>query len=733
MPLTQLGDPDIRRLLDGRLHDPFRVLGPHTLADGRRLIRTHLPGAEHVELVETREPMRKVGHSDLFEWIGPADRAPAHCHIQVRWSNGDHSTFLDPYSFSAWLDAAELERFSRGECLRAWRFMGAHPCEIDGVSGTRFSVWAPNAERVSVVGNFNAWDGRRHPMRVCGHYGVWVLFIPELPPGELYKYEIINRDSKELLLKSDPFAQSFEHRPSTASIVRGPSKHIWSDQSWMQTRTGNAWLHKPMSIYEVHLGSWRRSADGGFMNYREIAVELADYLREMAFTHVELMPITEHPLDESWGYQTTGYFAPTRRFGTPDDLRFLVDHLHQHGIGVILDWVPGHFPRDEHALARFDGTALFEYPDTRKGEHAEWGTLVFNYDRNEVRSFLRSSAIYWLEEFHFDGLRVDAVASMLYLDYARNDGEWVPNIHGGNENLEAVAFLQKLNEDTHRECPGSVTIAEESTAWPGVSRPTTTGGLGFSLKWNMGWMHDTLAYMSKDPVHRKFHHNLLTFGPVYAFSENFVLPFSHDEVVHMKGSVLGRMPGDRWQRLANLRLTYTFQWTYPGKKLLFMGSEFAQETEWNHREELPWRQLDDPAHAGVQRLVCDLNSLHREQIALHQYDFDARGFQWLNWTDAEHSTLAYMRKSDNDEVIVLLNFTPVPRHGYRVGVPRGGIYREIFNSDSRFYGGSDLGNPADLHVEPMPWMDQPGSIVVTLPPLAGIILRRSAAVDANRG
>jgi len=715
----------VRRLLETRLHNPFEVLGPHRLADGRLSVRAYLPGATAASILETGREMQTTGHDGLFEWIGQSAGLPP--HYRIRWQFPDGATLVnyDPYSFPANLEEPLLEDFSHGRAIRAHHFMGAQALEINGIAGFRFAVWAPNAERVSVVGDFNAWDGHRHMMRVCGHHGVWVLFIPGLGNGELYKYEIRNRDSGKILLKSDPFARRFEHRPSTASMTSVRTAENWSDEHWMHQRTRWDWLHAPMSIYEVHPGSWRRRSDGSFMNYRELAGELLDHILDTGFTHVELMPVTEYPLDESWGYQVTGYFAPTRRYGEPEDLQYFVDLMHQNGIGVLLDWVPGHFPRDEHGLARFDGTSLFEYPDRRKGEHAEWGTLIFNYDRNEVRSFLRSSAICWLEDYHFDGLRVDAVASMLYLDYARENGEWVTNIHGGNENLEAVEFLRTLNQDTHRECPGSLTIAEESTAWPAVTRPTDTGGLGFSLKWNMGWMHDTLSYFSKDPVHRRFHHNLLTFGPVYAFSENFVLPLSHDEVVHLKGSLLGRMPGDEWQRFANLRLAYVFQWTYPGKKLLFMGSEFAQPTEWDHRAALPWHLLQYPLHGGMQQLIGDLNRLYCNQAALHRYDFESRGFQWLRWDDADDSVLGYLRKSDDDELLVLLNFTPVPRYGYRFGVPRTGSYREIFNSDSRFYGGSDLGNPSELPVETIPWMDQRGSIVVNLPPLAGIVLQQT--------
>ncbi|MDQ1303654.1 MAG: 1,4-alpha-glucan branching enzyme, partial [Pseudomonadota bacterium] len=585
----------------------------------------------------------------------------------------------------------------------------------------RFAVWAPEAERVSIVGDFNQWDGRCHPMRVRGSSGVWELFVPGLTTT-IYKYEIRNRHSGELRLKCDPYARESELRPATASIARPLTAYAWQDDEWMRTRADWQWLHKPVSIYEVHLGSWRQDAGHGPLSYRAAAETLVPYAADLGFTHLELMPLTEHPLDESWGYQPVGYFAATSRFGSPDDLRYLVDSCHRAGLGVILDWVPGHFPRDNHGLAQFDGSPLYEYSDPRKGSHPDWGTLVFNYDRHEVRSFLLSSARFWLEEFHVDGLRVDAVASMLYLDYSRRPGQWLPNRHGGNENLEAMSFLRELNTMTHRDFPGSITIAEESTAWPGVSRPVDLGGLGFSMKWNMGWMHDTLKYLCMDPVHRRHHHDLLTFGPLYAFSENFVLPLSHDEVVHLKRSMLGKMPGDDWQRFANLRLAYTYQWTWPGKKLLFMGSEFAQPSEWNVRESLPWQLLDDPRHGGMHRLVRDLNQAYAKSPALHALDFDPAGFQWLSWNDAENSILSYLRRNGDACVLVALNFTPVARSAYRIGVPHAGQYQEILNSDSRFYGGGDLGNPVPLTAEAVPCMHQPWSVLITLPPLAGVIL-----------
>jgi 1,4-alpha-glucan branching enzyme len=718
-------DPALARLLACRHHDPFSLLGRHPVKDGQIVVRALLPGTESARVSPAGPELRRLDGTDLFVWEGPATAVPIRYQLRLRDGGGRERTIHDPYVFPPQLREADLAAFNGGTHDRAWTFLGSHPWEVDGVAGVLFAVWAPNAERVSVVGDFNGWDGRWHPMRVRGGSGVWELFIPGVAPGALYKYEIRNRDTGELLLKADPFGQCQELRPATASVVPAPSRHAWGDSGWLERRAGGDWLHSPLSVYEVHLASWRRGPGGRLLDYREAADALVPYVRDLGFTHVELLPLTEHPLDESWGYQPTGYFAATRRHGDADDLRYLVDRCHREGIGVILDWVPGHFPRDSHGLARFDGTALYEYGDPRKASHPDWGTLVFNYDRREVRSFLLSSARYWLEEFHLDGLRVDAVASMLYLDYSRRAGEWAPNIHGGNENLEAISLLREMNVMTHREVPGSLTIAEESTAWPGVSRPVDQGGLGFSMKWNMGWMHDTLAYLGRDPVHRRHHHDQLTFGPLYAFSENFVLPFSHDEVVHMKGSMLAKMPGDHWQRFANLRLAYTYQWTYPGKKLLFMGCEFGQPWEWDAGGELGWHLLADPAHGGLRALVRDLNGIYRSRPALHALDFESAGFRWLRWDDAEHSTLSYLRLGGGGCVAVILNFTPVPRNGWRVGVPGPGLWREIFNSDSRFYGGSDLGNPLPLAAEAVPWMDQPWSVQVTVPPLGGIILEQA--------
>ncbi len=712
---------DLARIAAARHHDPSAILGRHRY--GRyEVVLVHAPGASRV-LVEPARPLKRLAQGDFFAGFVQSGDLPTHYRLRVDYAGGQRHEFHDPYSFAPQLDDGAIARFSAGDGEDAWHWLGAHPLVVDGIAGTLFAVWAPNAERVSVVGPFNLWDGRRHPLRNRGASGVWELFVPGIAAGELYKFELRQRDTGALLLKTDPYGRWFERRPDTAAIVAPGSTHAWGDAAWMAARQCDRWLRAPMSIYEVHLGSWQRWPDGGFRSYRELAVALADHVAALGFTHVELLPITEHPLDDSWGYQCTGFFAPTSRHGTPDDFRAFVDHLHQRGIGVLLDWVPAHFPRDAHALARFDGTPLYEYADSRKAEHLDWGTLVFNYERNEVRSFLLASACYWLEEFHIDGLRCDAVASMLYLDYGRKGGEWLPNRHGGRENLEAVSFLRRLNELTHARFPGTVTIAEESTAWPLVSRPVHAGGLGFSMKWNMGWMHDTLDYFSYDPVYRSHHHDRLTFGMMYAYSENFVLPFSHDEVVHLKRSLFGRMPGDDWQRYANLRLLLAWQWTWPGRKLLFMGAELAQDTEWNSDVALPWSLGERPANAGVARLLGDLNHLYVELSALHARDFEPAGFQWLDCNDRAHSTLAFLRRDGGQFVVVLFNFTPVPREGFRVGVPHGGTYRELLNTDSMHYGGSNLGNSAMLGAEPVPAMGQPCSLVVTLPPLAAVILR----------
>jgi 1,4-alpha-glucan branching enzyme len=713
---------DLHRIVDARHHDPFAVLGRHESADGGVEVRAYIPGALEVSIAEGEHVMERIPGTDLFQWRGPAGSVPP--RYRLIWRDAGHFEHIahDPYSFPPQVSDFDLHLFGEGRHRHAQRFLGARHHEVDGVPGVLFAVWAPNAERVSVVGDFNQWDGRRHPMRVRGGSGVWELFIPDLAPAGPYKFEIRNRHTGMVFYKSDPYGRYFELRPRTASIMVGPDTHEWQDGDWVARRRAWDWLHAPISIYEVHLGSWRRGPEGEFLNYRELAQQLVDYVKDLGFTHIELLPITEHPYDPSWGYQTTGCFAPTSRYGSPDDFRYFVDYCHQHGIGVFVDWVPAHFPKDAHGLARFDGSALYEHEDPRRGEHLDWATLIYNYGRNEVKNFLISSALYWLEEFHLDGLRVDAVASMLYLDYSRT--EWVPNQYGGRENLEAIALLRELNEVAHGECPGVLVMAEESTSWPQVTRPTYAGGLGFSLKWNMGWMNDTLSYMSREPIHRHYHHDQLTFSMLYAFTENFLLPLSHDEMVHGKQSMLNKMPGDEWQRHANLRLFYTYIYSHPGKKLLFMGAEFGQGREWSSTETLDWYVLDYPLHQGVQRLTRDLNHLYRSSPALHKYDFDWTGFSWIDCHDASQSVLSFLRQADDDLLVVVVNFTPVPRYGYRIGVPRPGLYREIFNSDSAYYGGSNLGNgAASLGAEAWPWMGRPYSIALTLPPLAGIILR----------
>ncbi len=720
-------NPLLEALLAARLHDPFAYLGARREQD-YSLVRAFYPHATNVwiNIAGGFEPMARVHSAGVFEWRGAA--LPDMPYL-LRIGDGNaapraivYETY-DAYAFPPRISDHDLYLFNEGRLWQAYRTLGSHAMELSGIAGVLFSVWAPNAERVSVVGSFNRWNGRVHPMAVHGSSGVWELFIPGLPPGSLYKYEIRNRNSGEILLKTDPYATHYELRPNNAARTPGDGEIAWQDSGWMENRAAWDWLRAPLNIYEIHAGSWKRHPDGRFYSYRELAQHLISYVREMGYTHIELLPVSEHPLDESWGYQTTGYFAATSRHGSPDDLKYFVDTCHQAGIGVFLDWVPAHFPQDAFALSRFDGTALYEHEDPRVGLHQDWGTYIFNFGRNEVKSFLLSSAHYWLSEFHFDGLRVDAVASMLYLDYSRHPGEWLPNRYGGRENLEAIDFLRELNVMVHEEFPGALTLAEESTAWPAVSRPTYVGGLGFSMKWNMGWMNDTLSYMLENPVHRRFHHDRLTFGQLYAYTENFVLPFSHDEAVHGKGSLLGKMPGDAWQQFANLRLLFSYQMTYPGKKLNFMGNEFAQGREWNASRELDWYQLNYGQHSGVQAALRDLNHLYSSVPALHQLDFLPEGFAWIDCHDADNSVISYLRRAcDGSFVLVILNFTPVPRADYRIGVPSRGAYHEIFNSDSSHYGGSNLGNMGKIHTSGQPWMGLPDSIVIMLPPLAGIIL-----------
>jgi len=712
---------DMDRIAQAAHHDPACILGRQP-GITRTAILFYSPDTLELHLCDLNVATQRIPDSDFFIYHGDLGALPDHYQLnRIDQQNNSHHYF-DPYSFAPQISDYDLHLFAEGRHFHIYNILGAHKRRIDGIDGVHFATWAPSAERVSIVGDFNGWDGRRHPMQSRGGNGVWELFIPGLDHSALYKYEIRNRDSGEVLSKTDPYAQQMELRPRTASVISEQSAFDWQDNRWLTLRKSSDWLHAPMSIYECHLGSWQRDDENQFLNYRELAHRLVDYVKEAGFTHIELMPITEHPLDASWGYQTTGYFAPTRRFGTADDFRYFVDYCHQQGVGVLLDWVPAHFPKDEHGLARFDGSALYEHEDPRRGEHRDWGTLIYNYGRNEVKNFLISNALFWIEEFHIDGLRVDAVASMLYLDYSREDGDWLPNQHGGNENLEAIAFMRELNTATHELHPGSVIMAEESTAWPQVTRPVDLGGLGFSMKWNMGWMHDSLAYMSKDPVHRHYHHDKLTFGLLYLFSENFILPFSHDEVVHGKGSMLNKMPGDEWQRFANLRLLYTYMFTYPGKKLLFMGCEYGQGNEWNHDQPLDWYLLQYPLHAGVKRLIGDLNRLYTQQSALHHYDFDHDGFEWISCNDTDQSVLAYMRKSGNDTIIVVLNFTPVVRHDYRVGVPAAGEYEVLFNSDSNYYAGSNAGSNNTVVANSYDWMERPASLALDLPPLAALVL-----------
>jgi 1,4-alpha-glucan branching enzyme len=712
------------RLLDARHHDPFALLGLHPEADGY-VLRALRPHATKVELIlpEGTSPLARTDVRGLFEWHG-ASAPPRPWRLAIE-EDDNRFEIVDPYAFLPLLTDDEMYLFNEGRLLEAYDTLGAHIVVQEGVSGVRFAVWAPTAERVSVIGSFNRWDGRVHAMRSRGGTGLWELFIPGLQAGDMYKYEIRNRDSGEIRVKTDPYAQFFEHRPGTASVITADSTYAWGDDSWLTSRASRDWLHAPMNVYEVHAGSWRRHPDGRYYTWRELADSLVPYCQDMGYSHIEFMPVTEHPLDESWGYQTTGYFAPTTRFGSPDDLKYLIDTCHRADIGVLLDWVPGHFPMDDWSLARFDGTALYEHSDPRLGVHQDWGTYIFNYGRNEVKGFLLASAHYWLGEFHFDGLRVDAVASMLYLDYSRKDGEWLPNKYGGRENLEAIAFLREMNAMVHERFPGALTVAEESTAWPMVSRPTYLGGLGFSMKWNMGWMNDTLAYMHLDPVYRRYNHNHLTFGQLYAYSENFVLPFSHDEVVHGKGSLIGKMPGDAWQQFANLRLLLTYQAVSPGKKLNFMGNEFGQGREWSSKWELDWSLLQTSWHEGIQRCARDLNHLYRNLPQLHQLDFQFEGFAWIDCHDADQSVLAFLRRDQQGRALIIaFNFTPVPRTGYRLGCPTSGLWHEAFNSDSEWYGGSNQGNGAGLLAEDTPWMGYPHSLVVTLPPLAGVILHR---------
>ncbi|MEZ6098305.1 MAG: 1,4-alpha-glucan branching protein GlgB [Pirellulaceae bacterium] len=644
--------------------------------------------------------------------------------IQFEDAHGNIMTIHDPYCFPPMLTDYDLYLYGEGRLMESYNRLGAHVRTVDCVDGVNFAVWAPNAVGVSIIGDFNGWDGRTHQMRKHIPSGVWELFIPGIGVGEKYKYRVhMNGYSVD---KCDPYGFAAERPPHTASIVADIDSYEWGDEEWLARRASTNQLEQPISIYELHLGSWRKGEGAcGWLNYRDLAHQVVEYCLETGFTHIELMPVSEHPYSGSWGYQTVGYYAATARHGSPQDLMYFVDHCHKNGIGVILDWVPAHFPKDDHGLRHFDGTALYEHADPRKGEHPDWGTMIFNYGRNEVRNFLVSNALFWLDKYHIDGLRVDAVASMLYLDYSREHGQWIPNQYGGRENLEAIAMIKEFNEVTHARFPGVLTIAEESTAWGGVSRPTYVGGLGFSLKWNMGWMNDTLRYFHDDPIHRRFHHDELTFSMIYAFTENFCLPLSHDEVVHGKGALLDQMPGDMWQRFANLRLLYGYMWTHPGKKLLFMGSEWGQWNEWNHDAGLQWDLLQWESHTGLQKLIGDLNRAYRQQPALHEVDFEHTGFEWIDCQSREDSVLAFMRRARDpkDFVVVVCNFTPVVRKGRRVGVPEAGFYREILNTDSSYYSGSNVGNGPGVQAESISAQARPHSIEIDIPPLAMVAFK----------
>ncbi len=726
-----LPDADVQALVGARHADPFAVLGLHADATGALWVRAILPQAAEVALcsadTSSTEPaprivaLKKRHAAGFWEAKVPRRKQRFDYRLQIRWDDGHTGTYADAYSFGTLIGEADLYYFGEGSHLRPFTFLGAHPLRVNHVDGVRFAVWAPNARRVSVVGDFNAWDGRRHPMRVHHGGGVWEIFVPHALPGDRYKYEIVSAAGALLPLKADPYARASQMRPETASVVA-----LLPPAAPLPAERGSAnRLDAPISILEVHLGSWRRHPDGRWHSWDELAAALPAYAADLGFTHIELMPITEHPFDGSWGYQTLGLYAPTARFGTPEGFARFIVACRAAGLGVILDWVPAHFPTDAFGLAQFDGTALYEYQDPREGFHHDWNTLIYNFARHEVRNFLVGSALYWIERQGVDGLRVDAVASMLYRDYSRPAGSWLPNQYGGRENLEAIQFLRRTNEVVGVECPGAITLAEESTAFPGVSRPPYHGGLGFHFKWNMGWMHDTLKYMQEDPVHRRWHHDKMTFGLIYAFTENFVLPLSHDEVVHGKGSILGRMPGDEWQRFANLRAYYGFMWGHPGKKLLFMGQEWGQSHEWNDAGELPWGQLTHPRHAGVQRLVRDLNRLLREHPALHRLDCESAGFEWIAMQDAETSMFAWARRDGaGGTVLVACNFTPVPRLQMRLGVPDGpNAWREVLNTDSSFYGGSNVGNGGVvLAVESEPSHGRGLSIRLNLPPLATVFL-----------
>ncbi len=727
---------ELQRIQQGTHHDPFQVLGIQG-SGKNQCLRFFQPHAETVELItgavnstsDKNMLIPRIPDSDIFE-LPLTDNIKLDQHFTIRWQQKDTDNWhsiVSPYTFMPQIGELDIYLFAEGKHHHAYRFIGAHLKTIDGITGCLFCVWSPNVQRISVIGDFNGWDGRCHPMRSLGESGLWELFIPGLQAEDSYKYEILSQQN-EILTKTDPYAQSMALRPDTVSYITAENIFSWQDQDWLEQRAEFDWQHQPMSIYELHAGSWLRTdpkINEGFLNWRELAEKLIPYVLDLAYTHIELMPIAEHPLDQSWGYQVTGFFAPTARFGSADDFRYFIDQCHQQGLGVLIDWVPAHFPKDNFALARFNGQALYEHADPKQGEHQDWGTLIFNYGRNEVRNFLITNAVYWLEEFHIDGLRVDAVASMLYLNYSREEGEWIPNEFGGAENIEAIQFLRDMNTTVHGLHPGVLTMAEESTAWPMVSRPVELGGLGFSMKWNMGWMNDNLSYIETDPVYRQYHHNQLTFSQIYSYSENFVLPLSHDEVVHGKRSLIEKMPGDNWQKFANLRLFYAWQYAHPGKKLLFMGSEFAQWKEWNEMISLDWALLDIGTHQGIKQLVTDLNQLYRNEIALHELDFSEQGFQWIDCNDSSQSVLSFIRwsKERKEHIVCILNFTPVPRENYRIGVPEKAQYNEILNTDSSYYAGSNQGNQNNIEAEVEPWSGFENSISINLPPLGALFLK----------
>jgi len=725
---------EVYKIINTCHRDPYNILGMHHIEDGTKqkklAVRAFLPNAREVDVIDvdsgTLYPMSNLDGTGFFETV-ISQREDFFCYkFRIRDYCGNEYCNYDPYSFLPVLTDYDLYLFNEGNHHKIYDKLGAHVMNIDGIEGTLFAVWAPCAQRVSVVGNFNQWDGRRHQMRCLGSSGVWEIFIPGISSGELYKYEI-KTSSGELYLKSDPYAFYSELRPGTASIVYDIDKYLWNDSEWMRQRDSSNTFEKPMSIYEVHLGSWAAVPEEGHrpLTYAEHAEKLVNYVKEMGYTHIELLPVAEHPFDGSWGYQVTGYYSVTSRYGTPEEFMYFVDKCHQNNIGVILDWVPAHFPKDGHGLARFDGTALYEHYDPRQGEHPHWGTHIFNYERNEVRNFFISNALFWFEKYHIDGLRVDAVASMLYLDYGKKEGEWIPNKWGGKENVGAINFMRQLNTTVYKYFPGIIMIAEESTAWALVSKPPYVGGLGFSYKWNMGWMNDYLRYISMDSVYRKYHHNLLTFSIMYAFSENFILVLSHDEVVHGKCSMINKMPGDYWQKFAGLRASYGYFYGHPGKKLLFMGNEFGQFIEWDYKKSLDWHLLNYDMHKKLQNYVRDLNKLYKEEKALYELDFSYEGFEWIDCNDIEHSIVSFMRKGKNQEdmLIFVCNFTPVPHSRYRIGVPFNLYYKEILNSDSEIYGGSNMGNMGGLHAENIHFHGKPFSLELQIPPLSTIVFK----------